>query len=54
MPTILNQITDFYHVLEDTEKRENRNKKLKRKLVGIENEIKGIMPTNTHRTKLTL
>ena len=39
--------TDFYHLLEDTEKRGNRSKKLERKFVGTENKIKDIMPTNT-------
>jgi len=54
MPTILNKKTDFYHALEDIEKRGKRRKKLKRKFVGTENKIKDIMPTNTHRKKVTL
>jgi len=54
LPTILNKKTDFYHVVEGTEKRGKRRKKLKRKFVGTENKIKDIMPTNTHRTKVML
>jgi hypothetical protein len=40
--------TEFYHVLEDIEKRGNSSKELKRMFAETENKIKDITSTNTH------
>jgi prophage antirepressor-like protein len=47
-------LTPTDQIINDTEKRGNRSKKLKRKFTGTDNKIKDIMSTITYRTKLML